>query len=209
MSKSSNDPGTAGFRILAFFLKPLFRLWYSPKIIGKENIPKRGALVIAGNHKHVYDQCLAIISTSRPINYMAKREYFEGRLTWFFRLAGCIPVNRDGKDTAATNSALAVLRRKGAIGIFPEGTRNRTQAFLLPFKYGAVSMAKKTDALVLPVAVTGDYVFRSENLCVRFGKPFSVANMNLEQANAKLRDEVASLMRESLSQGRPEHKRIV
>lgn len=208
MSKSSNDPGTAGFRLLAFLLKPLFRLWFNPKVIAKENIPKKGALVIAGNHKHVYDQCLAIISTRRPINYMAKKEYFEGRLAWFFKLAGCIPVNRDGKDSAATASALAVLRRRGAIGIFPEGTRNKTEAFLLPFRFGAVSMAKKTDALVLPVAVTGDYVFRSKNLCVRLGKPFSVADMSLEQANARLRDEVATLMRESLSQDNSEQKKI-
>ncbi|MBQ8943637.1 MAG: 1-acyl-sn-glycerol-3-phosphate acyltransferase [Clostridia bacterium] len=180
-------------------LKPAFKLWYNPVIIGEENIPEKGALVIACNHIHVLDQCLTIISTKRPINYMAKKEYFEGRLKGFFRFVGCIPVNRNGRDTDAVASALTVLRRDGAVGIFPEGTRNKTDAFLLPFKFGAVSMAKKTGAKVLPVAVTGDYEFRSKNLTVRFGKPFDVENLTVAQANEKLYNEIAALMNMNLN----------
>lgn len=206
--KADKSPGTFGFRLTTPLLSPLFRFWYSPTIIGKKNIPRKGALVIAGNHKHVYDQCLTIISTRRAINYMAKKEYFEGKLRWFFKFVGCIPVNRNGKDTEAAQAALGVLRRNGAIGIFPEGTRNKTDAFLLPFKYGAVSLAKKTGALVLPVGVTGDYVFRSTNLTVRFGEPFSVENMTLTEANDKLRGEVEKLMRENLSRAEKRYKKI-
>ena len=84
--------------MLAPALKPVFKLWYNPTIIGRENIPEKGALVIACNHIHVYDQCLTIISTKRPINYMAKKEYFEGKLRGFFRFVGCIPVNRNGRE---------------------------------------------------------------------------------------------------------------
>lgn len=185
--------------MLAPALKPAFHFWYNPTIIGKENIPEKGALVIACNHIHVLDQCLTIISTKRPINYMAKKEYFEGKLRGFFRLVGCIPVNRNGKDTEAVASALTVLRRDGAVGIFPEGTRNKTDAFLLPFKFGAVSMAKKTGAKVLPAAVTGDYEFRSKNLTVRFGKPFGVENMTVAAANEKLYNEIAALMNLNLN----------
>ena len=130
---------------------------------------------------------------------MAKKEYFEGKLRGFFRLVGCIPVNRNGKDTEAVASALTVLRRDGAVGIFPEGTRNKTDAFLLPFKFGAVSMAKKTGAKVLPAAVTGDYEFRSKNLTVRFGKPFGVENMTVAAANEKLYNEIAALMNLNLN----------
>ncbi|MBR6940291.1 MAG: 1-acyl-sn-glycerol-3-phosphate acyltransferase, partial [Clostridia bacterium] len=192
------DPGTFGYRLMTPVLNPLFRFWFTPSIIGKENIPENGALVIACNHIHLFDQCLTIISTRRPINYMAKKEYFEGGLRHFFRFAGCIPVNRNGKDFASAMSAITVLRRGGAIGIFPEGTRNRTDAFLLPFKEGAVAMAAKTGALVLPVGVTGDYVFRSRNLTVRFGKPFSVGNMTTREANEKLRNEIGKLMLENI-----------
>ena len=205
---STKAPGTFGYKLLAPLLKPIFRFWYNPTVIGKENIPKNGALVIAGNHKHVYDQCLTIISTRRAINYMAKKEYFEGKLRLFFKFVGCICVNRNGHDTESTRAALSVLRRGGAIGIFPEGTRNKTEAFLLPFKFGAVSLAKKTGALVLPVGVTGDYVFRSNNLTVRFGEPFSVENLTVSEANEKLRSEVERLMKENLKCASRTYKKI-
>lgn len=182
------------YKIFKAILKPIFILWYNPKIENKENIPKEGPIIIAGNHKHVYDQCLTIISTKRIITYMAKKEYFEGKLKWFFKSVGCIPVDREKKDPNAVNKALEVLNNGGAIGIFPEGTRNKTKEFLLPFKYGAVSMAKKTGASIVPFGLTGDYKFRSKNLKAIFGKPFKVDDMSLEEANQKLYNEVKKLM---------------
>lgn len=186
------------YRIFKAILKPIFILYYNPKIINKEAIPKEGPIIIAGNHKHLYDQCLTIISTKRIIRYMAKKEYFDGKMAWFFKSVGCIPVNRQIKDTNAKNSAIEVLKEKGAIGIFPEGTRNKTKEFLLPFKFGAVSMAQKTGAAIIPFGLTGDYKFRSKNLTARFGTPFKVENMTLEEANEKLYNEVKKLMEENL-----------
>lgn len=183
------------------FLKPvlglIFKLYYNPTIIGKENIPKDGSILIVGNHKHLFDQCLAIIATKRPIHYMAKKEYFDGKFAWFFKMVGCIPVDRSRKDENAKKKALEVLNNGYALGLFPEGTRNKTEQFLLPFKYGAVSMANKTDSYLVPFGITGDYKFRSKNLMIRFGKPFK-ADDNLEKANKKLEAEVEKLMRENL-----------
>lgn len=183
------------------FLKPvlglIFKLYYNPTIIGKENILKEGSILIVGNHKHLFDQCLAIIATKRPIHYMAKKEYFEGKFAWFFKMVGCIPVDRSRKDENAKKKALEVLYNGYALGLFPEGTRNKTEQFLLPFKYGAVSMANKTDSYLVPFGITGDYKFRSKNLMIRFGKPFK-ADDDLEKANKKLEAEVEKLMRENL-----------
>ena len=186
-----------GFRFLRFILAPIFKLYYNPTIIGKENIPEDGSILIVGNHKHLMDQCLAIISTKRVIHYMAKKEYFDGKFAWFFKLAGCIPVDRSKKDENAKSAGLEVLKNKEVLGLFPEGTRNKTDKFLLPFKFGAVSMANKTDSYLVPFGITGDYKFRSKNLTIRFGKPFK-AEADLEKANKKLENEVAKLMRESL-----------
>lgn len=192
-----NKNNMRGFRFLRFILAPIFKLYYSPTIIGKENIPKEGSILIVGNHKHLMDQCLAIISTKRVIHYMAKKEYFDGKFAWFFKLAGCIPVDRSKKDENAKNSGLEVLRNGEVLGLFPEGTRNRTENFLLPFKFGAVSMANKTDSYLVPFGITGDYKFRSKNLTIRFGKPFKACD-DLEKANKKLEEEVAKLMRQNL-----------
>ena len=114
-------------------------------------------------------------------------------------MVGCISVDRENHEEAkkAKEKAISILKKGGAIGIFPEGTRNKTDAFLLPFKYGAVSMAKKTDATIVPFAVTGKYE-KGGNLMVRFGEPFKVTNMTLEEANDKLFNVIKSLKEENL-----------
>ena len=191
--------GEIGYSLLTPIMRVLFRFYYNPKIINKEVIPKEGHILIVGNHKHIYDQCLTIMATKRVIHYMAKKEYFDGKMAWFFKLVGCIPVDRSIKDHNATDKALKVLNSGGAIGLFPEGTRNKTKdVFLLPFKFGTVSMAKKTNATIIPFGLTGDYKFRSKNLTIRYGTPFKVGEMDLDDANKKLYEEVERLMRENL-----------
>lgn len=193
--------GEIGYSLLTPIMRVLFRFYYNPKIINKEVIPKEGPILIVGNHKHIYDQCLTIMATKRVIHYMAKKEYFDGKMAWFFKLVGCIPVDRSIKDHNATEKALKVLNSGGAIGLFPEGTRNKTKdVFLLPFKFGTVSMAKKTNATIIPFGLTGDYKFRSKNLTIRYGTPFKVGDMDLEEANNKLYQEVESLMKQNLEE---------
>ena len=193
--------GEIGYLLLTPIMRVLFRIYYNPKIINKEVIPKEGPILIVGNHKHIYDQCLTIMATKRVIHYMAKKEYFDGKMAWFFKLVGCISVDRSIKDHNATDKALKVLNSGGAIGLFPEGTRNKTKdVFLLPFKFGTVSMAKKTNATIIPFGLTGDYKFRSKNLTIRYGTPFKVGDMDLEEANNKLYQEVESLMKQNLEE---------
>lgn len=184
------------YYLAKIILGPIFILYYKPTIIGKEKIPKTGPIVIAGNHKHLYDQCLAIIATKRVINYMAKKEYFDNKkVAWFFKSAGCIPVDRSKKDPNAKKAALDVLNNNGAIGIFPEGTRNKTDKPLLDFKFGAVSLADKTNATIVPFGIRGDYKFRSKNLTIEFGEPFKVKNNDLENANEHLYKTVKTLIK--------------
>ncbi len=189
-----------GYKLFMPFMRAVFKLYYKPRIIGAEKIPKEGAVVIAGNHKHILDQCLTIVATKRMIHYMAKKEYFDGKFAWFFRAMGCIPVDRENTDIKSVKSAMKVLRKDGAIGIFPEGTRNRTDAFLLEFKPGAANLAKKTDAYIVPFGLTGDYKFRSKNLTVRYGEPFRVGLMTAQEASDRLYKEVERLMREGIAE---------
>ncbi len=195
MKKKTRFKGEFGYRLLTPLMRVLFRLYYNPTIINKEVIPKDGPVLIVGNHKHIYDQCLTIMATKRTIHYMAKKEYFDSKLAWFFKFVGCISVNRSIHDKEATKQALDILKSGGAIGLFPEGTRNKTKdKLLLPFKFGAVSMASKTNATIVPFGITGDYKFRSKNLTIKYGKPFKVENMTLEEANNKLFEEVKKLI---------------
>ena len=190
--------GEGGYKFIAPITRFLFKLYYHPKFYEKKLIPKEGPIIIVCNHKHIMDQCMTICATKRPIHYLAKKEYFDGHFAWFFKLGGCISVDRQNGAKDATEKAINYLNQGSAVGLFPEGTRNRTtDTKLLPLKFGAVSMAKKTGATIVPCCVTGDYKFRSKNLVVKYGKPFKVSD-DLEAANEYLAETIVSLMDDCL-----------
>ena len=189
------------YKIGRFILGPFFMWYYNPKVINKEVLNTEGPILIVGNHKHLYDQCMTIVLSKRFVKYMAKKEYFDSWKTrWFFKGVGCISVNRSIKDNNASNEALDHLKKGGAIGLFPEGTRNKTDKLLLDFKFGTVSMAQKTGATIIPFGITGDYKFRSKNLTIRYGKPFKVDDISLVDANDKLYNTVKELMELNLKE---------
>ncbi len=185
------------YKFFKLILGWFFMLYYRPKIVNKKVIPKKGPIIICGNHIHLFDQCFPIMATKRMIHYMAKKEHFESKFGWFFKLSGCISVDRSIHDEKAKDAALEVLRNEYALGIFPEGTRNRTNEILQPLKFGAVSMAKKTNAVIVPYAITGKYKFWNNNLKATFGQPFKVDDMTLEDANEKLKNEIIRLIEEN------------
>ena len=75
---AQKDKMTA-YRICRPILGFIYKLYYNPTIIGKENIPEDGSIVVVGNHVHIMDQCNIIIVTKRCLHYMAKKEYFDSR----------------------------------------------------------------------------------------------------------------------------------
>lgn len=179
-------------------LRPLFYfimwIWYHPKHYGKENIPKKGPIILAGNHTHDLDHFVLGMGTRRPIHFLAKKELHDGKMGWLFKFLGTIPVDRKTKDEQAKEKSLEVLKSGGAYAIYPEGTINRKkEELLLPFKYGAVSFATKTDASIVPFAIYGEYKFHSKNLSIIYGKPFKITGMELEAANNLLRQKVTDL----------------
>ena len=185
-----------GFRFFKGLLGIFFLIFFRPKIIGREKIPKDGGVILAGNHRHIFDPCMPILSTKRPVHYMAKKELFNSPIGWFFKVVGCIPVDRGHDNTDSKEAALEVLREGEVLGIFPEGTRNKSLNGLLPFKYGAVSMSNKSGALIVPFAITGKYRLFNNKLTIRFGKGF-VASDDLERANKRLVSEIEELIAEN------------
>ncbi len=186
------------YKILRPIFTGVFKLVFNPTIINKEYIPKSGAIVIAGNHKHALDPILVDVSTKRVVHTLAKKDLHDGIFGCFFRLIGTIPVDLGAKENKeALKSAIAYLEQGAAINVSPEAKRNYTSEILLPFKFGAVVMAKRTNTKIVPYAITGEYKFRSKDLKITFGKPMDVAELSVEEANKALFETIKKMLIEA------------
>ena len=177
------------YRLLKPAAVALFRFVFRPKIYGKENIPESSAVVLAGNHIKFWDCFMVMAGTKRCVHFLAKSELFGNAFTkWFFTTAGIIPVYRNGKDKAALADAEKYLDNGCVIGIFPEGTTNKTAEPLLPFKIGAVKMASETNSPIVPFVINGSYKPFKSNVEITFQKPISLECDDLSEENQRLRD---------------------
>lgn len=131
------------YKIVKPPVKLIMKLLYRPKIIGIENIPQEGRILLAGNHTKWLDPVLLVVSTKRQIHFLAKEELFHGITKFIVKGMGCVPVNRKVHDKNALTSTYEFLEKELCIGIFPEGTINRTNDIIMPFKMGAVKPAIK------------------------------------------------------------------
>lgn len=175
-------------------IKPLlnFLIWFlfHPEVVGRENIPKEGATVLAGNHTKWLDpEMLCAVVKKRQIHFLAKKELFKGKTKWIVKGMGCIPVDRSIHDKGALNNAIKALNAGLVIGIFPEGTINRTKDVIMPFKIGAVKMTRDANATLVPFIITGKYKLFRKGIRIEFKKPIKVGD-NLDEANQKLMDVV-------------------
>lgn len=185
--------------ILYIIFRPIFtfifKIYYNPTIINKENIPKDEKAVIAGNHKHALDPILVDVCTNRVVHTLAKKDLHDGKFGWFFRAIGTIPVDlKEKHNKQALETAVEYLNKGELINVSPEAKRNYTKEILLPFKVGAVVMAQRTNCKIVPYSITGDYKFRSKNLKITFGKPLDVSKMTVEEANEVLYEKVKELL---------------
>lgn len=191
MKKEKNYLYTVCKIIYTILLKILFR----PKVYGIENIPKDGCLIFAGNHKHALDPIMVMSSTNKIVHYMAKEELFRGIHGKLFEKIGLIKIHRNKSNPIAVLQAEKILKDGGSIGIFPEGTRNRTEKELLKFRHGAVVIAQKTNAPIIPFAIRGRYKLFRKSIEIEFGKPIYTINKELEEANEELKNKVLNLLR--------------
>lgn len=182
------------YRIVRTLGYPIFLLLYRPEFEGRNNIPKSGSVILAGNHTNNLDAAIMLAGPTRVVHMLAKKELFKSKISnAFFRSMGCIPVDRKIHDENAKSEAIEVLKNNEVIGIFPEGTVNRTNDIILPFKYGAVSFAKKTGAYIVPFTITSKYKLFRRSIKITYGKPYKVTN-DLEIENKKLMNIITKML---------------
>lgn len=183
------------YKFLKTIYSKLLKILYKPTAYGVKNIPEEGSIIFVGNHRHAFDPIVVMTHTNRMVHYMAKESLFKGIHGKLFENMGLIKVYRNKSNPMAVMEAEEILQKGGSVGIFPEGTRNRTNQELLKFRHGAVAIAKETNSKIIPFAIRGKYRLFKKGLTIEFGKPIDVSQMEIEEANDYVRNEVLSIFR--------------
>lgn len=151
-------------------------------IIGEENVPKDEAVLYIGNHKSFFDIVITYARCPRLTGYIAKDSMLKVPLLslWMKRLH-CLFINREDVKEALKTILAGIDNIKNGISmcIFPEGTRNKTDDLMLPFKEGSFKMAEKTGCAIIPMAISNSAEIlenhfpkvKSAHVIVEYGKP--------------------------------------
>jgi 1-acyl-sn-glycerol-3-phosphate acyltransferase len=145
-------------------LAPFLRLFFRPWVEGLENVPEKGAAILASNHLSFLDSFFLPLMIPRRVTFLAKSDYFTAPgikgfgKKMFFRGVGQVPIDRGGgaKSEAALRTGTRVLRQGRLLGIYPEGTRS-PDGRLFRGKIGVAKMALDAKATVIPVAMIGTF----------------------------------------------------
>ncbi len=193
-----NKKGQHVSKLLAFLkvtVLPILRLVKPFRLYGNKKIAD-GACIYLSNHYAMLDIMYPVVTTKEIVHFVGKKEVFDTPiLGWCARKVKAISVNRDGSDVRGLLDCFKCLRNGEKICIFPEGTRNKTNEEMLPFRHGAAVMAIKCKTPIVPVVIyKKPKLFRVAHVLV--GDPIELT----EYYGKKLTDEELGSIDEKLRQ---------
>lgn len=162
---------------------------YRYHVIGRENIPEGGCVVVA-NHTQWADPTMVATALGNKYDFaaMAKKELFEmGPLGPLITALGAFPVDRERADINAIKQSLKAVKDGRKLLIFPEGTTRHQEGDAV--KEGAARIALKTGAPVLPIYISENKKFRSD-VYVVIGEPFTPEPTRSKEGYRRLADEM-------------------
>lgn len=156
--------------------------------IGEENIPKNQAVLYVANHRSFFDIILTYKNCPDLTGYISKKEIKKIPLLniWMMFLY-CLFLDRSDIKAGLATIKEAINRVNNGISmcIFPEGTRNKVDGTLLPFKEGSLRIATKSGCPIVPMVIDGTSAIFEDHLpfirpgkvTVTYGKPFYVKDL--------------------------------
>ncbi len=187
-------------------MKALLLLLSDWEVVGKENVPPSGPLIIVANHLNLPDPPLLTASIPRRIIFMAKEELFRSRGGPFVRWFGAFPVRRGELDRKAIRQAMKILQTGLALGMFPEGRRS-PDSRLIRAELGTALIALYSQAPILPVGISGTeevknagIIIHRPRIRVNIGQPFALpvkgrpTKEKLAQATDFIMQRIAELL---------------
>jgi 1-acyl-sn-glycerol-3-phosphate acyltransferase len=166
--------------------------WARLSVSGRENIPKKGQLLIVGNHLSNWDPPLLVVATRRPMGFVAKEELFDkprfGKLITFY---GAISVKRDKPEKATFKSVKKIFEAGWSVAMFIEGTRSKTPGIMGRPHLGAAYFARANKVPILPVGIVGTHV-KGGHAHLQIG-PVIEPSQDLEETTWRIMEALAGL----------------
>lgn len=134
------------------------------EILGKENVPKKGAVIVAPTHRSRWDALIVPYATGRMVSgrdphFMVSMNEMEGVQGWFIRRLGGFPVNTQRPGLESLRHSFDLLSQGEMVVIFPEGNIFREDK-VQPLKRGIAKIALEVeetnptlDIKILPVTI--------------------------------------------------------
>jgi len=159
----------------------ILKIFWRMEIIGIENLPQSGGLIIASNHVSYLDPAVLAASFNRKIYFLTKKEVFKNNfISFLLKNMNALPIDRGKVDMLAFKKAINILREEKVLGIFPEGTRS-SNGELQELKLGTIKIAMKTGVPILPVGIIGTHkiyprsikfpILFKHKIIVKYGAP--------------------------------------
>jgi 1-acyl-sn-glycerol-3-phosphate acyltransferase len=189
-------------KILYAFATFLFRFFSQLNVSGMENVPERGAAILAVNHLGIIDAPLIFVLIPRTdlTALVAKKHFKNPLLRIIVNIVGGIWINRDEADSHAMRAAREHLRKGGLLGIAPEGTRSMTGELNLA-KTGVAYLADKASVPIIPIAISGTFkgikqvlMLKRPTITVRIGNPIELAPFERKQRDIALQKYTDEIM---------------
>ena len=207
------------YTVLHTVVPPIAKVVWRPTVRGLDRVPSKGGVLLASNHLSFVDSVVIPVVVPRKVVFLAKSDYFTGSgvkgamsRAWFEGL-GMLPVDRDDSKAAlaSLDTALEVLGRGDAFGIYPEGSRSR-DGRLYRGRTGVAHLALTAGVPVVPVGLVGTERLqpvgarlpRLAKVSVTFGEPIQVAGeydgMPSGRARRELTDRIMAGIQELTGQ---------
>ena len=179
----------------------LLCLFTRHRVRGRENVPRRGPLLIVSNHLSLADPPIVGVSIGRKVMFLTKEELFRPKFSgYLMRHSRTIPVRRGGINKEALRRADRLMAQGMALIIFPEGRRS-PGAQLEPAFSGSALISLRSGAPILPVGISGTekikglaWLIRRPGVTVNIGRPFSLPPPAGKLTRAELAGLTGSIM---------------
>lgn len=187
----------ARYAVILFF--KVFTRW---RVVGLENIPAEGGIILVSNHLSNADPPLLSVTLKRNTLFMAKKELFRNPILGYIIYGfGAFPVHRGQLDRQALRHSEKVLADEQILVIFPEASRSKEARLKKAFP-GSAMIAVRTNVQIVPAAITGTekvvglkWMLRRPGIQVRFGKPFHLLPTNGRKTRDVLDESTTYIMR--------------